>query len=133
MDDEGFTRKVRYLTRADIRRVFSDVHSPIPICSRQGHYYWVTFIDDYSRFPAVYFIAKKSDVFDAFWRYKAWAENVTGDHIGILRDDKGSKYMSTELDRFLVDARISCEHSVHNTPQQLGVAERMNCSITEGM
>ena len=29
-------------------RVFSDVHGPIPIRSRQGHCYWVTFIDDHS-------------------------------------------------------------------------------------
>ena len=28
--------------------VFSDVHGPILVCSRQGHFYWVTFIDDHS-------------------------------------------------------------------------------------
>jgi hypothetical protein len=34
----------------------------------------VTFIDDYSWFPTVYFIAMKSGVSAAF----RWAENVTG-------------------------------------------------------
>jgi len=103
--------------------VFSDVHGPIPVCSCQGHYYWVTFINDYSRFPAVYFIAKKSDVFAAFCQHEAWAENITGQCIGIFHNDKGSEYMSSEFNKFLVEAGIHQEHSIHDTPQQLGVAE----------
>jgi hypothetical protein len=61
-----------------LQRVYTDVHGPIPMRSRRGHLYWVSFVDDYSRFPAVYFITKKSDVFAAFKRFRAWAENVTG-------------------------------------------------------
>jgi len=57
--------------------IFSDVHGPLPMRSWHGHIYWVTFIDDHSCFPAVYFVAKKSDVFDAFRKYKGWSENVT--------------------------------------------------------
>jgi len=114
-------------------RVFSDVHGPVPVRSRRGHYYWVTFIDDHSRFLAVYFIARKSEVYAAFRKYKAWAENVTGHRIGILRDDKGSEYMSGDFDDFLTRAGIRREHSIRDTPQQLGVAERMNRSIAEGV
>ena len=122
-------------TRADrpLHRVFSDVHGPLRFSSRRGHIYWVTFIDDYSRFPAVYFIAKKSDVFGAFRKYKAWAENITGCQIGILRDDKGGEYVGREFDDFLAEAGIRREHSIRDTPQQLGVAERMNRSIAEGI
>ena len=102
--------------------VFSDVHGLQPMHSHHSHVYWVTFIDNYSQFPAVYFITRKSDVFTAFWKYKAWAENLTGEHIGILHNDKGGKYKGTNLDDFLVEASICCEHSIHNTPQQLGMA-----------
>jgi len=90
-------------------------------------------VDDYSRFPAVYFITKKSDVFAVFKCYRAWAENVTGRQIGILRDDKGGEYITGDLDRYLVDARIRQEHSIRNTPQQLGVAERLNRTLAEGI
>ena len=114
-------------------RVFSDVHGPLPVRSRHGHVYWVSFVDDYSRFPAVYFISKKSDVFSAFRRYKAWAENLTGLKIGILRDDKGGEYSGTDLDNFLSECGIRREHSIRDTPQQLGVAERLNRSISEGI
>ena len=44
------------------------------------------------------------DVFDGFRKYKAWAENVTGCRIGVLRDDKGSEYMSGAFGSFLVAA-----------------------------
>jgi len=116
-----------------LQRVYTDVHGPIPTQSQRGHLYWVSFVDDYSRFPAVYFITKKSDVFAAFKLYRAWAENVTGRRIGILRDDKGGEYMTGDLDRYLADAGIQREHSICDTPQQLGVAERLNRTLAEGI
>ena len=59
-------------------RVFSDLHGPVPVQSRKGHYYWVTFIDDHSCHPTVYYLMHKLDAFAAFKNYKAWAENATG-------------------------------------------------------
>jgi len=79
----------------------------------------------------VYFVARKSDVFDAFREYKAWAENLAGHKIGIQWDDKGGEYMSAPFDAFLGGAGIRREHSIRDTPQQLGVAERMSRSIDE--
>ena len=114
-------------------RVFSDVHGPLPVHSCCGHMYWVTFIDNYSQFPAVYFITKKSNVFAAFRKYKAWAENLTGECIGILHDNKGSEYKGADLNDFLAEAGICREHSIRDTPQQLGVAECMNRSISKGI
>jgi hypothetical protein len=37
------------------------------------------------------------------------------------------------FDRFLANAGIRWEHSICDTPQQVGVAEQMNCSIAEGI
>ena len=61
--------------------------------------------------------------FAIFKRYKAWAENVTGRKLQILHDNKGSEYSSMEFNCYLADAGIHWEHSIHDTPQQLGVAE----------
>jgi hypothetical protein len=93
----------------------------------------VTFIDDFSCFPALYFLKRKSDVFDVFRKYKAWAENMTGCRIGVLRDDKGGEYMSSAFDSFLAGASIAQEHTIRDTPQQNGIAERMNQSISDGI
>jgi hypothetical protein len=49
------------------------------MCSASTHdSYWVSFIDDFSHFKAVYFLKCKSETFAAFKQFKAWAENVTG-------------------------------------------------------
>lgn len=58
---------------------------------------------------------------------------MTGQRIGALRDDKGGKYMAGDFDRFLAEAGICREHSIRDTLQQVGVAERMNWSIAEGI
>jgi hypothetical protein len=42
---------------------------------------WITFIDDYSCFKAVYLLKHKSEAFAAFKQFKAWAENVTGERL----------------------------------------------------
>ena len=61
-----------------------------------------------------------------FCKYKAWSKNITGCRIGILHDDKGGEYVGRDFDDFLTEAGIHREHSIQDTPQQLGVAERMN-------
>jgi len=101
--------------------VYSDVHGPMSTRIQWGNVYWVSFIEDYSCFPAIYFIRNKSDVFGVFKQYRAWVENVTGCRISILCDDKGGEYTSTELNRYLAEAGICCEHSIQDIPQQLGV------------
>ena len=67
--------------------VHSDVKGPLPVRSIEGFRYWVTFIDDKSRFWAVYGIKHKSDVFGKFKEHK---EGIGGEQVG-LRDPGISK------------------------------------------
>jgi hypothetical protein len=60
--------------------IHSDVHQ-IRVTSHSGYQYWVSFVDDCSRFKALYLIKKKSDTFSEFKRFKAWAKNLTGKKI----------------------------------------------------
>ena len=80
------------------------MQGPVPVRGRKGNYYWVTFIDDHSRHPAVYYLARKSDTFAAFRGYKAWAENVTGQKIGILCKDKGGEFPGKTVGRIPLGA-----------------------------
>ena len=95
---------------------------PVKVPTHQGYRYWVTFIDDFSCFKAVYLLKRKSETFAAFKQFKAWAENVTGAKLGTLRDDKGGEYMSRESEAFCIDHGIQRQHTVRNCPQQNGVA-----------
>jgi len=125
----------RPVTHAEVplQQVYSDVHGPVSTRSQQGNVYWVLFIDNYSCFPAIYFIRNKLDVFGVFKLYRVWAENVTGHKISILCDDKGGEYTLTKLDRYLAEAGSCCEHLIWDTPQQLGIVECLNRTLDEGI
>jgi len=122
-------------TRAShpLQLVHSDVHGPVKVETHQGYRYWVSFIDDFSCFKAVCLLKRKSETFGTFKQFKAWAENLTGERMGSLRDDKGGVYMSREFEAFCIDHGIQRQHTVRNSPQQNGIAERANRTIEEGV
>ena len=95
----------QWRARRPLELVHSDVHQ-VPYPSFSGFRYWVTFIDDYSRFRFVLPIKAKSDVFDAFKQFKAYAENQSGHRIKIMRDDKGGEYMSNAFTKFTTEWRM---------------------------
>jgi len=110
--------------------VHSDDHQ-VPYPSLSGYHYWVTFIDSYSRFHFMLPITAKSDVFDAFKQFKAYAENQSGHKIKILRDDKGVEYMSNAFSKFIIDCGIERQYTGRAWPQQKGVAEKTNSVLSE--
>ena len=54
--------------------VHSNVHD-VGHISMSGYQYWITFIDNYSRFRFVIPLKAKSQAFEAFKMFKAFAEN----------------------------------------------------------
>ena len=73
----------------------------------------------------------KSDAFEAFKRYKTYAEARFGRKLLSLQDDKGGEYMSNEFNSFCSEHGIHRRHSTRNIPQQNGVAERANRTLEE--
>ncbi|GJV82539.1 gag-pol polyprotein [Tanacetum coccineum] len=110
------------------------VHSDVwkaPVLSLGGAKYFVSIIDDYSRRCYVYPIKKKSDVFDVFKVYKARVELDSGKKIKCLRTDNGGEYTGDEFDTFCRQEGIKRQFTTAYTPQQNGVAERMNRTLLE--
>ncbi|KAH9783217.1 hypothetical protein KPL71_009226 [Citrus sinensis] len=99
--------------------------------SMGGAKYMVTFIDDYSRRCWVYPIKKKSNVFPMFKEYKARVELESSKKIKCLRTDNGGEYTDNEFLAFCKQEGIQRQFTVAYTPQQNGVAERMNRTLTE--
>ncbi|KAL5564391.1 hypothetical protein UlMin_027555 [Ulmus minor] len=54
--------------------VHSDVCGPMSVKARGGYDYYVTFIDDYSRYGYVYLMHRKSETFDKFKEFRAEVE-----------------------------------------------------------
>jgi hypothetical protein len=71
--------------------VHSDVFGPVTVPSLGGSLYYVSFIDDFSRKTWIYFLRKKSEVFEKFKEFKALVENQTDKKIKVLRTDNGGE------------------------------------------
>ncbi|KAH9699234.1 Integrase catalytic domain-containing protein [Citrus sinensis] len=122
----------RFIARS--KCILDLIHSDVwesPDISMGGAKYMVTFIDDYSRRCWVYPIKKKSDVFPVFKEYKARVELESGKKIKCLRTDNGGEYIDGEFLAFCKQEGIQRQFTVAYTPQQNGVAERMNRTLTE--
>ena len=88
-------------------------------------------IDDYSRKVWVYFLKSKYEVLINFKQFKALIENQTGKKIKRFRTDNGLEFCSGEFNEFCKNEGIVRHRTVRRTPQQNGVAERMNRTLLE--
>src|SRR3954454_4315104 len=102
MPDQGTTRATQLL-----ELVHSDICGPMQVNSLGGKRYFITFVDDYSRVVVVRAIARKSEAYESFLIYKAWAENVTGHRIKTFRSDGGGEYNSKRFSEMLNQCGIA--------------------------
>ena len=71
--------------------IHEDVWEISPVTSHAHFKYFVTFIDDHSRFTWVYFLRSKSDVFSIFKKFLNYVETQFSTCIKILRSDSDSR------------------------------------------
>ena len=124
--------------------VHSDVLGPVNVPSLGGSRYFITFIDDYSKWTTVYTMRNKSESLECFKKFHKYAETHTGNkmqrlllhqytsdsnRLKALRTDNGGEYLSNEFKKYLADHGIHHQLTVAYTPQQNGVAERMNRTL----
>jgi hypothetical protein len=62
--------------------------------------YYLSFIDNLSRNTWIYFLRKKSEVFDKFKEFKALVENQIEKKIKVLRTDNGGEFYKNEIEEF---------------------------------
>ncbi|KAL0413413.1 UNVERIFIED_CONTAM: Retrovirus-related Pol polyprotein from transposon TNT 1-94 [Sesamum radiatum] len=90
--------------------------------------YFVTFIDDASRFCYVYLLHSKDEALDKFKTYKTEVELQQSSLIKRLRTDRGGEYIDPS---YFQSVGIIHETTVPYTPQQNGVSERKNRVLKE--
>lgn len=111
--------------------VHTDLCGPIPYITPTGNRYVLTFIDDYSRYTKVYFLKRKSEVFEKFKIYIAEVQNQFEKQIKMIRSDNGKEYINNNLDILFKENGIIHQTTIRYTPEQNGVAERKNRSLVE--
>ncbi|KAG7588692.1 Integrase catalytic core [Arabidopsis suecica] len=115
-------------------KCFDLVHSDVwtsPCASRDNHKYFVTFIDEKSKYTWVTLLPSKDRVYDAFINFQNYVTNHFDAKIKILRTDNGGEYTSTKLKTHLEKCGILHQTSCPYNPQQNGVAERKNRHLME--
>ena len=120
-------------TKEPLDLVHSDVCGKVNAKSLGGAEYFLTFIDDFTHYTWVYVLKKKSDVFKCFIVWKALVENCSGKQLKILRTDNGGEYVSSEFDDYLKSKGIRHKRTIPKTPEQNGIAERMNRTVVEAV
>lgn len=123
---ESRTRSTRVL-----ELIHSDICGKVNSKSIGGAEYFISFIDDYSRYIWVYFIKNKSEAYSKFCEFQVMIENVTGNKIGTFRSDNGGEYISNEFESHLKLNGIVHQFTVPKTPEQNGVCERLNRTLLE--
>ena len=111
--------------------VHSDICELNGMLTRGENRYFITFIDDSSRFTYVYLLKHKDEAFNAFKSYKAEVENQLGKSLKTLRSDRGGEYFPNDFTAFCEENGIIHECSAPRTPQQNGLAERKNRTFLE--
>ncbi len=108
-------------TRAEkpLDLVHSDVCGKLNVKSVGGAEYFLTFIDDFSRYVWVYFLKRKNEVFSCFLNWKAMVERATGRKLKVLRSDNGGEYKSDQFVEYLRSEGVRHELTVPKNPQQM--------------
>ena len=113
--------------------VHSDLCGKMSAESLSGAEYFLTFIDDRTRYVWVYILKRKDQVFEKFLEWKALVEKSIGRKLKALRTDNGGEYTSAEFEAYLRKEGVRHELTVPKNPEQNGVAERMNRTLVETM
>ena len=99
-----------------LQLVHSDVCGPVSVQARGGFEYFVTFIDDYSRYGYVYLMQRKSETFGKFKEFLAEAEKQLGKSLKTLRSDRGVEYLDNEFEDYLLEHGIVSQLTAPGTP-----------------
>jgi transposase InsO family protein len=93
--------------------------------------YFMTLIDDSTRFCYIYLLKSKDEALHYFKIYKAEVENQLERNIKRVRSDRGGEYFSNLFILFCEEHGIIHERTPPYSPQSNGVAERKNRTLTD--
>ncbi|KAL0382894.1 UNVERIFIED_CONTAM: Retrovirus-related Pol polyprotein from transposon TNT 1-94 [Sesamum calycinum] len=119
----------------------TDICGPFLSAAWNGRQYFITFIDDFSRYGYIYLIHEKSQSLDVFKSFKAEVENQLGKRIKSVRFDRGGEYYDRydasreqcpgPFAKFLEECGIVPQYTMPGSPTMNGVAERRNRTLKD--
>ena len=111
--------------------IHSDLGDLEETMTRGGKKFYVTFIDDYSRFTRVYLLRNKDEAFNMFLSYKDEVENQLDRKIKRIKSNRGGEYIP--LNDYCENEGIIHEVTPPYSLESNGTAERNNRTLKEMM
>jgi histone deacetylase 1/2 len=104
-----------------LEQIFSDVWGPAP-SSIGNHLYYISFIDDFSKYTWIYLIKKCSHVYEVFLNFQQYIERKFDRQIITMQTDWGDEYEkgNSFIQKVGITHHVSCPHA----HQQNGFAKR---------
>ncbi|TXG50914.1 hypothetical protein EZV62_023438 [Acer yangbiense] len=122
-------KRLSIQSKSPLALVYTDIWGTSPVISTTGHRYYISFVDDFTRFTWLYPIVLKSDALKVFLDFKKYVELQFQTRIRALQTDMGLEFQafSSHLKQFGIAQRFSCAY----THQQNGVPERKHRNVVE--
>ena len=98
--------------------IHSDICGPMNVRARHGANYFITFIDDFTRFGHVYLTSHKTEALDCFTQFTRLVENQLSPEIKTLRSDQRHEYPFEQFKGFCDEKGIARHLTISYTPQQ---------------
>src|SRR5271155_3180634 len=115
-------------TTRPLRRVYTDFWRPFGVPTPSEARYILTFTDDYTRRSWIYLTRTRTELYERFQHWQVTAERQSGGKVKAIRCDNAGEYkaLAKTLER---DNGVVVEFTTAYTPEQNGVAERLNRTL----
>jgi len=100
-----------------------------PDTSLYGNKYFLTILDDYTRYVWVYFIKSKADTFNTFIKWYKRIKIIFNYNVKHIRTDNGIELCNNQFDKFYDENGIEHQNSIVYNPQQNGRMERLKGTL----
>lgn len=121
--------------------IHTDICGPFQTATRNGHIYFISFIDDYSRYGYIFLIKEKAQTSDVFKSFKVEVELQLNKRIKKVRSDRGGEYYGQcdgsgeqrpgPFAKFLDENEIVPRYIMPSSPQMNGIAEQRNRTLMD--
>ncbi|GJW79963.1 retrovirus-related pol polyprotein from transposon TNT 1-94 [Tanacetum coccineum] len=123
--------KLERLITKPLHTLHMDLFGPTSVKSINHASYCLVITDDCTRFSWVFFLASKDETSGILQTFIRQIENQLSHRVKIIRSDNGTEFKNRDMLEFCGNKGIKQEYSNARTPQQNGVAKRMNRTLIE--
>ena len=96
-----------------------------------GNKFFLSLIDDFSRKVWIYLLKCKDETVVKFKEWKSLVESQRSKKIKVLRTDNGLEFWNEDFNYLCSSSGIERHRTVRKTPQQNGLAKRMNRTLLD--